>query len=368
MMPIYWPDPTSGQATSCRCRCRRRDELGDRDRHHARPAPRDDGADAERPRLRPGDGTTGAAAGGASSSATWRRSARRRCPARSTATTCGGMVSITANVGGAGPGPGAAGRCVQADRRGRRAAARACTVDVRGQVETLDVVQSSLGRGLLRGGAGDLPAARRPTSSRSGWRWSSVAAIPATLCGVGAHARWLTGTTLNLQSFMGAIMALGVAVANAILLVTFAERPGWLHGGSVARPRWRAGGARLRPILMTSCAMIAGMLPMALGLTRRRRADRPAGPGRHRRAGRLDAGDAARPAGGVRGGAAEGGASPARRSTRTTRTAASTTTTMFGCSRTGSNGRRLRRRDAATGRSPQLHPLDSPQSIGLQTL
>ena len=76
---------------------------------------------------------------------------------------------------------------------------------------------------------------------------------------------WLTGTTLNIQSFIGAIMAVGVAVANAILLVTFAERHRREEGPT--RPRRPSTGAegRLRPILMTSCAMMAGMLPMALG-------------------------------------------------------------------------------------------------------
>jgi multidrug efflux pump subunit AcrB len=76
---------------------------------------------------------------------------------------------------------------------------------------------------------------------------------------------WLTRTTLNIQSFMGAIMAIGVAVANAILLVTFAER-----SRVEGREPWEAAieGARsrLRPILMTSFAMLAGMAPMALGL------------------------------------------------------------------------------------------------------
>src|SRR5437764_13206069 len=93
----------------------------------------------------------------------------------------------------------------------------------------------------------------------------SVAAVPATLCGVGLTLA-ATGTTLNLQSFMGAIMALGVSVANAILLVTFAERARLLHGGSV-RAAVEGGRSRLRPVLMTSCAMIAGMVPMAIGFS-----------------------------------------------------------------------------------------------------
>jgi multidrug efflux pump subunit AcrB len=76
---------------------------------------------------------------------------------------------------------------------------------------------------------------------------------------------FLTGTTLNIQSFMGAIMAIGVATANAILLITFAERA--RRGGATAQAAAvEAARQRLRPILMTSCAMIAGMIPMALAL------------------------------------------------------------------------------------------------------
>jgi multidrug efflux pump subunit AcrB len=89
-----------------------------------------------------------------------------------------------------------------------------------------------------------------------------LAAIPAVVAGV-ALALWLTRTTLNVQSFMGAIMAIGVSVANAILLVAFAEtqRQAGLDSFKAAI----AGAtSRLRPILMTSFAMIAGMLPMAL--------------------------------------------------------------------------------------------------------
>ncbi len=90
-----------------------------------------------------------------------------------------------------------------------------------------------------------------------------VLTIPATLCGV-LLALHLTSTTLNLQSFMGAIMAIGIAVANSILLVTFAER--YRLDGQSAPDAARAGASsRLRAILMTAAAMIAGMIPMALG-------------------------------------------------------------------------------------------------------
>jgi len=91
-----------------------------------------------------------------------------------------------------------------------------------------------------------------------------VSTVPAVLAGV-ALALWLTNTTLNIQSFMGAIMGVGVAVANAILLVTFAERSR-LAGASAADAAIEGARSRLRPILMTSAAMIAGMMPMALSL------------------------------------------------------------------------------------------------------
>jgi multidrug efflux pump subunit AcrB len=76
----------------------------------------------------------------------------------------------------------------------------------------------------------------------------------------------LTGTTLNIQSFMGAIMALGVSVANSILLVTFAEGHRRSGTESSAQAAIFGGKTRLRPILMTSIAMIVGMIPMALAL------------------------------------------------------------------------------------------------------
>jgi multidrug efflux pump subunit AcrB len=91
-----------------------------------------------------------------------------------------------------------------------------------------------------------------------------ISTVPAVLAGV-ALMLWLTGTTLNIQSAMGAIMAVGVAVANAILLVTFAERSR-RQTGDAAAAAVDGGRSRLRPILMTSFAMIAGMMPLALGL------------------------------------------------------------------------------------------------------
>jgi multidrug efflux pump subunit AcrB len=90
-----------------------------------------------------------------------------------------------------------------------------------------------------------------------------VSTVPAAIAGV-VLVLWLTGTTMNIQSAMGTIMAVGVAVANAILLVTFAERAR-IAGGTAGEAAAEGARTRLRPILMTSLAMIAGMLPLALG-------------------------------------------------------------------------------------------------------
>jgi multidrug efflux pump subunit AcrB len=92
----------------------------------------------------------------------------------------------------------------------------------------------------------------------------SVSAVPAVIAGV-AIMLLATRTTLNIQSFMGAIMAMGVATANAILLVTFAEEN--RQGGAAAAAAAVEGAqSRLRAILMTACAMLAGMVPLALGI------------------------------------------------------------------------------------------------------
>ena len=101
------------------------------------------------------------------------------------------------------------------------------------------------------------------------WRLAfvTVSTAPAVMTGV-ALSLILTGSTLNIQSFIGAIMSLGVAMANAILLVTFAEQHRRKTNTATAAREAAIHGAtsRLRAIAMTSCAMLAGMLPMALGL------------------------------------------------------------------------------------------------------
>ena len=90
-----------------------------------------------------------------------------------------------------------------------------------------------------------------------------ILALPATLCGA-VTMLFITGTTLSVPSLMGMIMAVGVASANSILLVTYA-RDEQLAGKPARQAAVEAGVTRIRPVLMTATAMIVGMLPMAIG-------------------------------------------------------------------------------------------------------
>jgi multidrug efflux pump subunit AcrB len=83
------------------------------------------------------------------------------------------------------------------------------------------------------------------------------------MCGI-VTMLYITDTTLSVPSLMGAIMAVGVASANSILLVTFA-RDQQLAGMSAHDAAISAGHTRIRPVLMTAAAMIIGMVPMAIG-------------------------------------------------------------------------------------------------------
>jgi multidrug efflux pump subunit AcrB len=90
-----------------------------------------------------------------------------------------------------------------------------------------------------------------------------ILALPATFCGI-VTMLYVTDTTLSVPSLMGAIMAIGVASANSILLVTFA-REQQLAGMMAFDAAIAAGRTRIRPVLMTAAAMIVGMIPMAIG-------------------------------------------------------------------------------------------------------
>ncbi|MFN7343951.1 MAG: efflux RND transporter permease subunit [bacterium] len=134
-------------------------------------------------------------------------------------------------------------------------------VALRGQVPPMKELQSGLQTGLI---IAILTILLLLIANFQSLRLALIVltTIPAALLGV-VLALKLTGTTVNIQSYMGAIMAVGVAVANAILLVTFAHRA-QLKGMSKREAALESATTRLRPILMTSLAMIAGMIPIAL--------------------------------------------------------------------------------------------------------
>jgi multidrug efflux pump subunit AcrB len=140
-------------------------------------------------------------------------------------------------------------------------APRGAKVEIRGQIPPMNDMSTGLSVGLI---VSIVAVFLLLTANFQSIRLSLVAvsAIPAVVAGV-VLMLWLTGTTLNIQSFIGAIMSIGVAMANAILLVTFAESRR-REGDNAAEAAIHGAGGRLRAILMTSCAMIAGMLPMAL--------------------------------------------------------------------------------------------------------
>jgi len=91
-----------------------------------------------------------------------------------------------------------------------------------------------------------------------------ITALPGALAGV-IWGLYLTLTTLSVPALMGAIMSLGVATANSVLVVSFA-RTHFQQGGDPLTSAWEAGIGRLRPVLMTALAMIIGMFPMALSI------------------------------------------------------------------------------------------------------
>ncbi len=138
---------------------------------------------------------------------------------------------------------------------------RGVTVRVRGQIAPMRETLTNLSIGL---GLAILVIFLLLAANLQSMRLSLVvlSTVPAVIAGV-IFMLLITGTTLNIQSFMGAIMAIGVAVANAILLVTFAEQS---RRGGIGAIEAAIHGAqsRMRPILMTSMAMIVGMVPMAL--------------------------------------------------------------------------------------------------------
>jgi multidrug efflux pump subunit AcrB len=139
---------------------------------------------------------------------------------------------------------------------------RGLTIQVKGLSEVLSDTMSSLQIGLLTAVVVIflMLAANFQSFKVS---LSVLSTIPAVLLG-SLLALVFTGSTLNLQSYMGMIMSVGVSIANAILLITNAEHLR-KHNGDALLSAKESAALRLRPILMTSLAMVAGMIPMAIG-------------------------------------------------------------------------------------------------------
>jgi multidrug efflux pump subunit AcrB len=136
------------------------------------------------------------------------------------------------------------------------------TIQVIGQIQSMNGAFINLGIGLLFA-AVFVYLLMVVNYQNFGDPFVVILALPATLCGILAML-FITGTTLNVPSLMGAIMAVGVASANSILLVTFA-REQQLAGKTAFQAAIEAAHTRIRPVLMTAAAMIVGMIPMAIG-------------------------------------------------------------------------------------------------------
>ena len=170
------------------------------------------------------------------------------------------IVSVTANIHGMAFGD--AQKYIEKLLKNIAAPPKGSTVMVRGQIPALEETISGLRIGLLLAVAAiflllmaNFQSLRLPLAVLS--------TIPGVLVGV-VLMLLLTGTTLNIQSFMGAIMAVGISVANSILMVSFAEQA--RHQNEDVEAATRTGAtSRMRAILMTATAMICGMIPMAIG-------------------------------------------------------------------------------------------------------
>src|SRR5947207_867704 len=174
------------------------------------------------------------------------------------------VFDVLANVQGRDLG-GVAGQVNKILDQTKKNLPRGTFLNVRGQVESMNKSFAGIGAGILF--AIVLVYFVMVVNFQS---WTDpfiiIMALPGALCGI-IWMLFITGTTLNVPSLMGAIMAIGVATANSILVVTFAndercgKEPKNAHDAALS-----AGFTRLRPVLMTALAMIIGMLPFSLGL------------------------------------------------------------------------------------------------------
>jgi multidrug efflux pump subunit AcrB len=145
----------------------------------------------------------------------------------------------------------------------QRGLPRGARVTLRGQVQTMNSSFLALGVGLVMA---ILLVYLLIVVNFQTWvdAFIIITALPAALAGI-AWMLFFTETTLSVPALMGAIMTMGVATANSILLVSFA-RERMAAGCDALTAAYEAGATRIRPVLMTALAMIIGMIPMALGM------------------------------------------------------------------------------------------------------
>jgi multidrug efflux pump subunit AcrB len=172
-------------------------------------------------------------------------------------------VSLTANVVGTDLGRAAQQIDAALERAGNPP--RGVRLDVRGQIQPMHEMFRSLAFGMALAVGVVLVML---TAYFESWRMAiaSISSVPGVLCGVGLILL-LTGSTLNIESFMGAIMSVGVSLSNSVMLISFIGRD-WSAGRPVGEACAEGARERLRPILMTAGAMTMGMVPMALALER----------------------------------------------------------------------------------------------------
>src|ERR1019366_9241413 len=171
------------------------------------------------------------------------------------------IITVTANINK--KDLGAASKDVQKAIASIGEPPKGMVIETKGLVTLLTETLSSLQSGLL---LAIIVIFLLLTANFQSFKVSLVvlSTIPAVLAGC-LIALLITGSTLNLQSYMGIIMSVGVSVANAILMITNAENIRLTNGNSELSAM-DAAASRIRPILMTTLAMVAGMIPMASGM------------------------------------------------------------------------------------------------------
>jgi multidrug efflux pump subunit AcrB len=147
--------------------------------------------------------------------------------------------------------------------RYRKALPRGTFITIRGQVDTMEKSYAGLIAGLA---AAVVLVYLLIVVNFQSWLdpFIIITALPAGMAGI-VLMLFFTGTTLSVPALMGALMCVGVATANSILVVSFAKERLAEHGDAV-QAAIDAGATRFRPVVMTALAMIIGMVPMALGL------------------------------------------------------------------------------------------------------